>query len=82
IDSAGIQKPEINSLLPLIEKTENSSFNIQKSTENIKLQRTKVKIVQSNNMPSVSFFSAYGLNYPNYLFFPPVDQAYSIGFVG
>lgn len=82
IDSAGIQKPEINSLLPLIERTENSSFSIQKSAESIELQRTKVKIVQSNNMPSVSFFSAYGLNYPNYLFFPPVDQAYSIGFVG
>lgn len=81
-DSAGISKPEISSLLPLIEKTENSSFSIQKSAENVELQRTKVKIVQSNNMPSVSFFSAYGLNYPNYLFFPPVDQAYSIGFVG
>ncbi|MCS3870229.1 outer membrane protein TolC [Chryseobacterium ginsenosidimutans] len=82
IDSAGISKPEINSLLPLIERTESSSFSIQKSAENVELQRTKVKTVQSNNMPSLSFFSAYGLNYPNYLFFPPVDQAYAIGFVG
>jgi outer membrane protein TolC len=82
IDSAGTSKPEINSLLPLIERTESSSFSIQKSAENVELQRTKVKTVQSNNMPSLSFFSAYGLNYPNYLFFPPVDQAYAIGFVG
>lgn len=81
-DSAGISKPEINSLLPLIEKTESSSFNIQKTAENVELQRTKVKIVQSSNRPSLSFFGAYGLNYPNYLFFPPVDQAYAIGFAG
>jgi outer membrane protein TolC len=27
-------------------------------------------------------YSAYGLSYPNTIFFPPVDQAYSIGFVG
>lgn len=81
-DSAGISKPEINSLLPLIEKTESSSFNIQKTSENVELQRTKVKIIQSNNRPSLSFFSTYGLNYPNYLFFPPVDQAYAVGFAG
>lgn len=81
-DSAGISKPEINSLLPLIEKTESSSFNIQKTSENVELQRTKVKIIQSNNRPSLSFFSAYGLNYPNYLFFPPVDQVYAVGFAG
>lgn len=81
-DSAGISKPEINTLLPLIEKTESSSFNIQKTAEIIELQRTKVKIVQSSNRPDLSFFSAYGLNYPNYLFFPPVDQAYAIGFAG
>ncbi|WP_431200406.1 TolC family protein [Mucilaginibacter sp. P25] len=27
-------------------------------------------------------YSAYGFNYPNTIFYPPVDQGYSIGFVG
>lgn len=82
IDSAGIEKPEIESLSSLVEKTETSSFSVQKAGENIELQRTKVKTVQSDNMPTLSFNGAYGIHYPNYLFFPPVDQAYSVGFVG
>ncbi|MDQ0593624.1 outer membrane protein [Chryseobacterium ginsenosidimutans] len=82
IDSAGITKPEIKSLLPFVEGIERSSFGVQKTAENVELQRARVKAVRSNNLPSLSFYSAYGLNYPNYLFFPPVDQAYSIGFVG
>jgi outer membrane protein len=82
IDSAGIEKPEIEPLSSLVEKTETSSFSVQKAGENIELQRTKVKTVQSDNMPTLSFNGAYGINYPNYLFFPPVNQAYSIGFVG
>lgn len=81
-DSAGIEKPEIGSLASLIDKTQASSFSVQKAGESIELQKIKVKTVQSENMPSLSFYSAYGLNYPNYLFFPPVDQAYSIGFAG
>jgi outer membrane protein TolC len=82
IDSAGIEKPEIGSLPPLVEKTERSSFSVQKAGENVELQKARIKTVQSDNLPSLSFYSSYGLNYPNYLFFPPVDQAYSIGFVG
>jgi outer membrane protein len=82
IDSAAIEKPEIESLSSLVEKTETSSFSVQKAGENIELQRTKVKTVQSDNMPTLSFNGAYGIHYPNYLFFPPVDQAYSVGFVG
>ncbi|MGH1517717.1 TolC family protein [Chryseobacterium sp. JK1] len=81
-DSAGVEKPEVESLPALIEKAENSAFIVQKSGENIELQRTKLRTLQSDTMPSLSFYSSYGLNYPNYLFFPSVDQAYSIGFVG
>jgi outer membrane protein len=81
-DSAGMNKPGIASLLPLIGKTELSSYSVQKANESIELQRAKLKGIQSYNLPSIGFYAAYGLNYPNYLFFPPVDQAYSIGFVG
>lgn len=81
-DSAGMLKPEITSLFPLIEGAGVSSYSVKKAGQNIALQRARVKGVQSNDRPTLSFYSAYGLNYPNYLFFPPVDQAYAIGFVG
>ena len=82
IDSAGTPKPEIRSLLPLMEAAGVSSYSVQKAAENVEVQRAKLRSVQSNNKPSLCFYTAYGLNYPNYLFFPPVNQAYAIGFVG
>jgi outer membrane protein len=82
IDSAGMPKPAVSSLLPLIEAAGVSSYSVQKAAENVEVQRARLRGVQSNNRPSLSFYTAYGLNYPNYLFFPPVNQAYAIGFVG
>lgn len=81
-DSAGMIKPDMSSLRPLMEADGLSSYNVQKAAENVQLQQAKLRGIQSNNKPSLSFYSAYGLNYPNYLFFPPVNQAYAIGFVG
>lgn len=58
------------------------AYGIQKFKENFKILGSRIKGLRSNYYPSVSIFSAYGINYPNTIFFPPVDQAYSIGFVG
>jgi outer membrane protein len=82
VDSAGMPKPQLNSLLPLIEAAGVSSYSVQKAAENVEVQRATLKGIQSGNMPSLSFYTAYGLNYPNYLVFPPVNQAYTLGFVG
>jgi outer membrane protein len=82
VDSAGMPKPEIGSLLPLIQAAGVSAYSVQKATESIAIQRNRLRGIQSNDKPSLSFYTAYGLNYPNYLFFPPVNQAYAIGFVG
>jgi outer membrane protein TolC len=82
VDSAGMPKPEALSLLPFIEAAGVSSYSVQKAAENVETQRARLKVVQSANMPSLSFYSAYGINYPNFLVFPPVNQAYAIGFVG
>jgi outer membrane protein len=81
-DSAGMPKPEIRSLLPLIESAGISSYAVQKAVENVEVQRARLRSVQSSSLPNLNFYTAYGLNYPNYLFFPPVKQAYAIGFVG
>lgn len=82
IDSAGMTKPDILSLLPLIESAKVSSFGVQKAGESVEIQRAKLQGIKSANLPNLSFYGGYGLNYPNYLFFPPVNQAYAVGFVG
>jgi outer membrane protein TolC len=82
VDSAGMVKPAINCLLPFIETAGVTAYSVQKVRENIELQKARLKGIESSNKPSIGFYTAYGLNYPNYLFFPPVDQAYAIGFVG
>jgi len=81
-DSAAMPKPRPDSLLQLIERAGISSFSIRKAAENVEIQRARVNGIQSANIPSLAFYTAYGLNYPNYLFFPSVNQAYAVGFVG
>jgi len=81
-DSAGMPKPECSALIDLVAAAPQTSFAGQKAEQSINLQQTRVKSLKSNYLPTLSFITAYGLNYPNNLFFPPVDQAYSIGFVG
>ncbi|MDP9079602.1 MAG: TolC family protein [Bacteroidota bacterium] len=82
VDSAGMPKPETASLVPIIEAAGVSSYSVQKAAENVEVERAKLRGVQSSNNPSLSFYTAYGLNYPNFLVFPPVNQAYALGFVG
>ena len=82
IDSAGMQKPILPSLDNLLNKYETSSYTIQRAGLNIQTQQAKLKGIRSNDMPSLYFTAAYNFTYPNYLFYPPVDQMYSIGFVG
>lgn len=38
--------------------------------------------VRGNYYPKINFFSSFGYNYPNYLFFPPNPNGYSLGKVG
>ncbi|MES2276320.1 MAG: TolC family protein [Bacteroidota bacterium] len=82
VDSAGMPKPEVVSLLPMIEAAGVFSFSVQKAAENVEIQKARLRGVESANKPNVGFYTAYGVNYPNYLFSPPVNQAYAIGFVG
>ncbi|MCF0055931.1 TolC family protein [Dyadobacter sp. CY356] len=82
IDSANMPKPEMRSLIPLVETAGTSSYILQKAAENVDIQQARLRLVQSGSLPNLSFYGAYGVNYPNYIFFPPVDQAYAIGFLG
>lgn len=82
VDSAGMVKPEVRSLLTFVEAAGLSSYSVQKAAESVEAQKARLKGVQSAYKPSLSFYSAYGINYPNFLVFPPVNQAYALGFVG
>ncbi|TDW51766.1 outer membrane protein TolC [Flavobacterium sp. 270] len=77
-DSAGMAKPEIGSLMPYIETAGISSFSIQKAAKNVEIQRARLRGIQSNNLPSLSFYSNYGFNYP----YAAINQTYAVGFVG
>lgn len=59
-----------------------NSYLFQKIAMNSKIQMARIKSIKSNYYPSLSLVSAYGFNYPNNIFYPPVDQIYSVGFVG
>lgn len=81
-DSAQIAKPLSSSLNAMIGQSRVNAYPALKAEKNIELQKNRLELISSADRPSLSFYTAYGLNYPNNLFFPPVDQAYSIGFVG
>ena len=81
-DSANMPRPLADTLFSLINEAARSAYVIQKSAYNIKIQDARVSGIKSNYSPSVALFSGYGISYPNTIFYPPVDQAYSIGFVG
>ncbi|SDD53587.1 Outer membrane protein TolC [Dyadobacter soli] len=59
-----------------------SSFLVRKAMIAEEISQTRLTLVRSNYRPTLALFGAYNLSYPNNLFFPPVDQAYSVGFVG
>ena len=40
------------------------------------------KIIKAGNLPSVGLIGGYGLNYPNNIVFPPMDQTLRFGFIG
>jgi len=82
IDSADVIRPEAEALKPLIGGLATDAYAIRRADENVKLQNERIKSIKANYSPSLFLYSAYLMSYPNNIFYPPVDQAYSIGFVG
>jgi len=82
IDSAAMPRPATESLVTLVLGAGKDAYAIRQASENVKIQDARIRGVKSSFSPTLSLYSAYGISYPNNIFFPPVDQAYSIGFVG
>ncbi|WP_114941196.1 TolC family protein [Mucilaginibacter endophyticus] len=81
-DSANMVRPQAAELSSLAATAPANSFLARKAAQNLRFQAARVEALRSSNRPSISLFSAYGLTYPNAIFYPPVDQAYAIGFIG
>ncbi|MNK06661.1 Outer membrane efflux protein [compost metagenome] len=82
VDSLGADSLSAVEIENLIADVPKVSFPILKFIESLKVQQARIESLRSAYYPSVSVYSAYGLSYPNTIFVPPVDQAYSIGFIG
>lgn len=81
-DSANMIRPAVETLSPLVGSSGADAYPIRRADENVKLQSERIKSLRANYSPSLFLYSAYLMSYPNTIFYPPVDQAYSIGFVG
>ncbi len=81
-DSAAMPRPVVDTLLPIVASADKNAFDVNRIAYNIQIQNARISGIKSNYSPTVALFTAYGLSYPNTIFYPPVDQAYSIGFVG
>jgi len=81
-DSVSGEKPASTSLTALVDNVRETSYAVLRSQQQQKLQENRLKAIRGAYLPTLQAFSAYGVNYPNNLMFPPVDQAYSVGFVG
>lgn len=46
------------------------------------IRQTEQHLAKSSSYPKLSLFGSYGYNYPNYLFFPPRDNGYTMGKIG
>jgi len=62
--------------------SETGAFTLQQASLSTELQLAKLKGAKSNYYPTVELIAAYGFNFPNYLVYPYIPHAYSIGFVG
>jgi outer membrane protein len=81
-DSASSNEPEPASLQALVTNAATHSYAVIRAQDRIKLQDNKLRSIKADYYPTVQFFSAYGLSYPNFLVYPYVDQFYLLGFVG
>ncbi|MFF5383260.1 TolC family protein [Pedobacter suwonensis] len=59
---------------------ENEEMLLSQKQEFLRL--TEKRILKSTYYPTISLFSVYGLNYPNYMFFPPSPYLYTLGRIG
>lgn len=81
-DSVSGSKPVQSSLDNLVDKAGTDAYAVRKAQDGVSLAANRLQTVKANYLPVVQAYGAYGLNYPNYLGFPPINQFYLLGFIG
>lgn len=81
-DTALIQPLSLSSLQASMNAVQTEPYLLQRAAKAIRLQESRIRSVRSAYYPVIQLYSAYGLNYPNFFFFPPVAQWYAVGFIG
>jgi outer membrane protein TolC len=81
-DTVNGEKATAASLTDLVKSAQETNYAVLRTQQTQKLQENRIKAIRGAYLPTLQAFSAYGVNYPNNLVFPPVDQAFSVGFIG
>lgn len=81
-DTVNGEKAAAASLTDLVRNARETNYAVLRTQQTQKLQENRIKAIRGAYLPTLQFYSAYGVNYPNNLVFPPVDQAFSVGFIG
>ncbi|WP_211324831.1 TolC family protein [Chitinophaga skermanii] len=56
--------------------------DLKMQAQEVKIKETDKRIAKAAYYPTVGLFGSYGLNYPNYFFFPPANNWYRLGMAG
>jgi outer membrane protein len=81
-DTALAQPLSLSGLQASMSDASAEPYILQRTAKAIRLQESRIRSIRSAYYPMIQLYSAYGLNYPNFFFFPPVAQWYAVGFIG
>lgn len=84
IDTEGLFSdiPIVSVLEDLVAQARNNSESLHIAEKEAEQKELDKKLVHANVLPKVFAGGEYGYNYPNFMFFPPVEHLYRFGAVG
>ena len=80
-DTTALEKVDSTAIKNILEGN-STPYAIRKSEKLVNITDIQSKIIKAGNLPSVGLIGSYGLNYPNNIVFPPMDQTLRFGFIG
>lgn len=84
IDTIGIINihEKVTNLSDIIAKAHHENQILKIGTQELKVKDLEIKSQKSDYLPTINLIVHYKLSYPNYMFFPPENYAYTFGFYG
>lgn len=69
-------------LKDLMKQSHHANQNLKMGEKEIKVKQLEIKAQKSDYLPTINLVAHAKLSYPNYMFFPPENFAYTFGFLG